>query len=200
MMNDNHMTSTLFLALMNPESQENIENLYALIVKYLDKTAEENGKPVDDESYEIIKASLRTMLEPLLPVLKADFFATIDKGDGSGPENVPMYHIMTLAGNLYYILKNHFNYNVFNELKAMDSYYTERKDDVLLGDADGDGKITISDATMIQRYIADYNMPANFQIKACDVNGDKSINIICGGIEPFRRFVKLSAEKICHSA
>ena len=84
---------------------------------------------------------------------------------------------MTLAGNLYYILKNHFNYNVFNELKAMDSYYTERKDDVLLGDANGDGKITISDATMIQRYIADYNMPANFQIKACDVNGDKSINI-----------------------
>ena len=117
------------------------------------------------------------MLEPLLPVLKADFFATIDKGDGSDPENVPMYHFMTLAGNLYYILKNHFNYNVFNELKAMDSYYTERKDDVLLGDADGDGKITISDATMIQKYIANYNLPADFQIKACDVNGDKSINI-----------------------
>ena len=177
MMNDNNMTSTLFLALMNPESQENIENLYALIVKYLDKTAEENGKPVDDESYEIIKASLRTMLEPLLPVLKADFFATIDKGDGSDPENVPMYHFMTLAGNLYYILKNHFNYNVFNELKAMDSYYTERKDGVLLGDADGDGEITISDATMIQKYIADYNMPDNFQITACDVNGDGSVNI-----------------------
>lgn len=177
MMNDNHMTSTLFLALMNPESQENIENLYALIVKYLDKTAEENGKPVDDESYEIIKASLRTMLEPLLPVLKADFFATIDNGDGKSPENVPLYHFLTLAGNLYYILKNHFNYNVFNELKAMDSYYTERKDGVLLGDADGDGEITISDATMIQKYIADYNMPDNFQITACDVNGDGSVNI-----------------------
>ena len=36
----------------------------------------------------------------------------------------------------------------------MDSYYTERKDGVLLGDADGDGEITISDATMIQKYIA----------------------------------------------
>ena len=54
------------------------------------------------------------MLEPLLPVLKADFFATIDKGDGSDPENVPMYHFMTLAGNLYYILKNHFNYKFFD--------------------------------------------------------------------------------------
>ena len=177
MMSDDQTTSTLFLALMNPESQENIEKLYALIVKYLDKTAEENGKPVDDESYEIIKASLRTMLEPLLPVLKADFFATIDKGDGSAPENVPLYHFMTLVGNLNYILKNHFNYNVFNELKARDSYYNERKDDVLLGDADGDGEITISDVTMIQKYIADYNMPDNFQIKACDVNGDGNVNI-----------------------
>lgn len=59
----------------------------------------------------------------------------------------------------------------------MDSYYTERKDGVLLGDADGDGEITISDATMIQKYIADYNMPDNFQITACDVNGDGSVNI-----------------------
>ena len=177
MMNDARTMSTLFAALLNPDSQENIDNLYALIVKYLDKTDEEIGNPFDDESYEIIKASLRTMLEPLLPLIKADFFATIDKGDGNDPEIVPLYHFLTLAGNLQYIIKNHFNYNVFNELKALDSYYSERKDDVLLGDADGDRKITISDATMIQEYIADYDMPDHFQIRACDVNGDGSINI-----------------------
>ena len=83
MMNDDYLLPTLLAALIDPESQENIDNLYALIVKYLDKTAEENGKPFDDESYDIIKTSLRTMLEPLLPVIKADFFATIDNGDGS---------------------------------------------------------------------------------------------------------------------
>ena len=177
MMNDARTMSTLFAALLNPDSQENIDNLYALIVKYLDKTDEEIGNPFDDESYEIIKASLRTMLEPLLPLIKADFFATIDKGDGNDPEIVPLYHFLTLAGNLQYIIKNHFNYNVFNELKALDSYYSERKDNVLLGDADGDRKITISDATMIQEYIADYDMPDHFQIRACDVNGDGSINI-----------------------
>ena len=49
--------------------------------------------------------------------------------------------------------------------------------DGVTGDADGDGKVTISDATMIQKYIANYKLPADFQIKACDVNGDKSINI-----------------------
>lgn len=177
MMNDETMITTLLGALIDPESQENVENLYALIVKYLDKTAEENGKPVDDESYEIIKASLRTMLEPLLPVINADFFATIEKDDGKEYDNVPLYHILTLVGNLQYILKNHFNYNVFNELKAMDSYYTERKDDVILGDADGDGKITISDATMIQKYLAGYEMPDNFQIKSCEINGDGSVSI-----------------------
>ena len=177
MMNDKTITPTLLAALLAPQSQKNIDNLYAMIVKYLDKTAEENGKPFDDESYEIIKASLRTMLEPLLPVIKADFIATIDNGDGKAPKNVPLYHILTLVGNLQYIIKNHFNYNVFNELKAMDSYYTERKDCVLLGDADGDGRITISDATMIQKHLAQFDMPDNFQIKASDVNRDKSINI-----------------------
>ena len=94
---------------------------------------------------------------------------------------------MTLADNLLYIIKNHFNYNVFNELKAMDSYYTESKDALLLGDADGDGQITIADATMMQKYVADYNMPDAFQIKACDVNGDGSVGI--GDVTEIRRFL-----------
>ena len=187
MMNDDHIITTLSAALLAPESQKNVDNLYAMIVKYLDKTAEENGKPVDDESYEIIKTSLRTMLEPLLPLIRADFFATIDKGDGSDPEYVPLCHFLTLADNLLYIIKNHFNYNVFNELKAMDSYYTESKDALLLGDADGDGQITIADATMMQKYVADYNMPDAFQIKACDVNGDGSVGI--GDVTEIQRFL-----------
>lgn len=171
MMQDAMMIPTVLGALIEPESQESIGNLYTLIVKYLDKTAEENGKPVDDESYEIIKAALRTMLEPLLPVIHADFFATIDKGNGEDPDNVPLYHILTLAGNLENVLQNHFNYHVFNELKLMDSYYTERKDGIIRGDADGDGKATVLDVTAIQRRLA--NLPvATFNEKAADVDGD----------------------------
>ena len=45
------------------------------------------------------------------------------------------------------------------------------------GDADGDGKVTITDATMIQKYIAEYEMPENFQPEACDINGDDRITI-----------------------
>ena len=38
----------------------------------------------------------------------------------------------------------------------MDSYYTERKDGVLLGDADG---VNIYDVTEIQRFLADFGNP-----------------------------------------
>lgn len=48
---------------------------------------------------------------------------------------------------------------------------------VLLGDADGDGKITINDVTMIQKYIAEFKMPDNFVLKACDANFDGKITI-----------------------
>ena len=45
------------------------------------------------------------------------------------------------------------------------------------GDADGDGRVTIVDATTIQKYLAGFNMPENFQQEACEVNGDGSITI-----------------------
>lgn len=45
------------------------------------------------------------------------------------------------------------------------------------GDADGDGKINISDATLIQKFIAQYTMPDNFQINACEINGDGTVSI-----------------------
>ena len=49
--------------------------------------------------------------------------------------------------------------------------------DVILGDADGDGKVTISDATLIQKYLAGLKMPGSFDIKAADTDGSGSITI-----------------------
>ena len=51
------------------------------------------------------------------------------------------------------------------------------KSGIVRGDADGDGKVTITDATMIQKYIAEYEMPENFQPEACNIDGDDRITI-----------------------
>lgn len=48
---------------------------------------------------------------------------------------------------------------------------------VLLGDADGDGEVTINDVTMMQKYIAGFEMPDNFVLKVCDTNCDGKITI-----------------------
>ena len=48
----------------------------------------------------------------------------------------------------------------------------------LLGDADGDGKISISDATIIQKYIAEYPVTNKFTVAAADVNESGTITII----------------------
>ena len=48
---------------------------------------------------------------------------------------------------------------------------------ILLGDADGDGKITVIDVTTIQQYLARLN-PENYVEKAADVDGDGNITII----------------------
>lgn len=47
---------------------------------------------------------------------------------------------------------------------------------VLIGDVNGDGIITISDATCIQQYLAGLN-PARFRANAADTNGDGKITI-----------------------
>ncbi|MEE3493290.1 dockerin type I domain-containing protein, partial [Ruminococcus sp.] len=49
---------------------------------------------------------------------------------------------------------------------------------VLLGDADGDGDISILDATFIQRYLADFDLTVPFNENAADVDGDDDISIL----------------------
>lgn len=47
----------------------------------------------------------------------------------------------------------------------------------LLGDADGDGRVTIADATTVQKSLAEYEMPENFQQEVCSINDDGRITI-----------------------
>jgi hypothetical protein len=48
--------------------------------------------------------------------------------------------------------------------------------DVILGDANGDGRVTVADYTAIAHYIM-ADAPANFNEKAADANGDGKVNV-----------------------
>ncbi len=48
--------------------------------------------------------------------------------------------------------------------------------DLSLGDANGDGKITVADLVAIAHYVLDYP-PANFSVRAADVNLDNKVNV-----------------------
>ena len=48
----------------------------------------------------------------------------------------------------------------------------------ILGDVDGDGKVTILDATFIQRYLADIPIPFEFNEAVADVDGEDGVTII----------------------
>ncbi len=61
------------------------------------------------------------------------------------------------------------------------------KSGIVRGDADGNGKVTITDATMIQKYIAEYEMPENFQPEACNIDGDDRITI--GDVTEIQRYL-----------
>lgn len=65
-------------------------------------------------------------------------------------------------------------------------YTPEEEPDVLIGDVNGDGKVTIEDATLLQRYLADFKNPdgsvivdvANEkQFAAADADGNGKLNI-----------------------
>lgn len=50
-------------------------------------------------------------------------------------------------------------------------------DSALLGDANGDGKISIADATIIQKHLAKINSLSDTEIKLADINGDGRISV-----------------------
>lgn len=174
MMNDEEMITTVGLALALPDNPENITALINFLKKNMDLVADELGKPVDDASYQLIQDSLTPVIETLLPVVNMDFFAEYDLGDGSDTITAPLYHIMTAAGNIMNLIKHHLNYNVFRELTDQDSNYPKVG---LVGDVDRDGKITIDDATLIQRRGILLEKFNEAQDILADTNGDKRVSI-----------------------
>lgn len=55
--------------------------------------------------------------------------------------------------------------------------YVELPDEGMLGDVDGDGEITVFDASLIQQYIAQMIAEDQLNMKAADVDGDGTVTI-----------------------
>ncbi len=53
----------------------------------------------------------------------------------------------------------------------------EEEPEFLIGDANGDGKISIADATVIQKYLAKIGSMSEDKIKIADINGDGRISV-----------------------
>ena len=48
---------------------------------------------------------------------------------------------------------------------------------VILGDADGDGTVTVKDVTAIQRHAAEFILLTGIEMKAADIDGDGTVTI-----------------------
>ena len=99
---------------------------------------------------------------------------------GYKPDSLNLYSAVETKDGIYYIEKtDDGNMKMLNMylLPADSGAYTPSYSNIILGDADGDGTVTINDATMIQKYLAEFDMPDNFVLKACDTNGDGNVTI-----------------------
>ena len=79
---------------------------------------------------------------------------------------------------IYYIHQTEDEYNRgwrLCLLPADSGAYESPFEDVILGDADGDGKVSIKDVTAVQRHVAEFENVANE--KAADVDGDGIVTI-----------------------
>lgn len=97
------------------------------------------------------------------------------------PDGYTDAYVMTDNGIINISVVSHFDsngdvegYNIF----AFDNWcYADAADDVLLGDVDGDGEISILDATEIQMVIAQL-LPPLEDITVADVDGDGEVSIM----------------------
>jgi hypothetical protein len=89
-------------------------------------------------------------------------------------EELNLYHFATLFVNREAILIQHYPQTNWALVKATDSNYSKG---IILGDADGDGTVTILDATYIQRRLARLSVPNTFNEKAACVGGGETLDI-----------------------
>ena len=152
------------------------EELVTLILSDMDKAYEKVGFPLGEEQFEELKDVVHPLIFTLKPALKADF--ALKKVNASGKTTtVALYYLLTLLGNLRELVGYHIYDSVYDHLAAADSFFGDN-DMMLIGDSDGDGSVTVLDATAIQKDLARlYNIEED-RTAVCDADYDGEVTIM----------------------
>ena len=96
-----------------------------------------------------------------------------------------LYHLGSFVTQIKDIIIQHYPQTNWALVKSMDPYY---ENEPVVGDSDGDGMVTILDATRVQRWIADLcdmdgsaytgAVLTTAQLKAADADGDGEVTIL----------------------
>lgn len=171
--------SELFIVLLDVLSEDagdiGIEEAASLILRSLDKAADEVGHPLSEEDYQTLKDAVPPLAAVMVPLIRADARTELPAENG-GTETAILYHLMTFIGNAGELISHHFNSSILDALEKLDAFYQKRADRIL-GDADGDGEVGILDATVIQRRLAMMEVP-EYDEAAADVDRDGKVTII----------------------
>ncbi|MCR5653597.1 MAG: hypothetical protein K6F88_07320, partial [Ruminococcus sp.] len=112
---DENKLSVLLPLLADGSGQEDIDKVVEFLRSNIDKVAETSGKPIDDESFEYIRSSVEPLVNVLVPVFIADLKGPLpDDADNMSL----LYHILSFSNNIKGLIKHHYNYKIFDELKA----------------------------------------------------------------------------------
>ncbi|MBQ9680412.1 MAG: hypothetical protein IJV48_07015 [Ruminococcus sp.] len=158
--------------LADAASDSAVEAVVQLLNSSIEEAVAEVGKPVGDEDFAKITDAIRPVVQAVMPVVKAD--TVIEDEDGN---TVLFYHLSTFIANAGEIISHHYNYEIFQKLEAMDSFYMKREAEIL-GDVDGDGTVNVVDATCIQRSLVKLYVMDETAEKLADVDSDGEITVI----------------------
>lgn len=170
--NDPALIPTAVQALFDTTSETTVNSIVKLVTDNINAVVKRDGKPIGDENFEKITALIRPLVQVMMPVVAADRLTEFDDG-----ETAVFYHLATVIANAGDIITYHFNYNVFERLKMLDSYYS-RRSAAILGDADGNEAVNVLDATALQRYLALFDEIDEPSQKLSDVDGDGDVTSI----------------------
>ncbi|MBQ3417136.1 MAG: hypothetical protein IJH32_04805 [Ruminococcus sp.] len=173
--NDENIATVLLNMLASRAGDKEFQAFVDLIIYNLDKTVDETENPMSDEQFEELKAAIQSIVFALKPMIKADAATKITDAQGVSTK-VTLYHLMTILGNLETLIPYHIYFSVFDQLKAADSYYTEELQRI--GDSDGDGSVTVLDATAIQKSLAKLYTIGESRETVSDVDDDRVITVL----------------------
>ena len=147
------------------------------IMRYLPITTAKNGfvfieASVDGGGNSFLYNTETNQIEPL-------YYSTIDTVADCYSQD---YSCVATKDGIYFIRINTaeyvlFGYDLYLLPASSGAYQSIFEDEIILGDADGDGSVTILDATVIQKKIASIEVAA-FNEKAADVDGDGKVTVL----------------------